>query len=112
MPSTTTEKNSLATKFGTDAAYVALFTTAPSGGSPGTEVTGGTYARVAATWGSPANGVITASATLNVPAGVTVNGAGVYSALTGGTYIDGGSVTAQTFGTAGTYVLSLTFTEV
>jgi hypothetical protein len=109
--STTAEKNNLATKYGTDGAYVALFSTVPSGGSPGTELTGGTYARVAAGWGAASNGVISGSATLNVPSGATVAGVGLFTASTGGTYIDGGSVTSQTFGTAGTYTVTLTYTQ-
>jgi len=108
---TTTEKNSLATKYATDALYGALFTTAPSGSTPGTEVTGGTYARVAVSWGAAAGGVITATVTVNVPAGVTINGAGLYSAITAGTYLDGGSVPSQAFAAAGTYTLTLTYTQ-
>lgn len=112
MPSTTVEKNALAAKYGVDGAWVALFTSAPSGDTPGAEVAGGTYARVAPSWSSPASGVITATVTVNVPAGTTVVGAGLYSASTGGTYIDGGTVTSQAFASAGTYQLTLTFTQV
>lgn len=111
MPSTTLEKNNLATKYGTDGAYVALFTSAPSGNTPGAEVSGGTYARVALSWGAPSNGVTTATATINVPASTTVQGAGLYTASTAGSYIDGGTVTSQTFSTAGTYTLTITYTQ-
>ena len=106
--STTTEKNSLATKYGTDAAYVTLFTTAPSGGTPGTEFSG---SRVAVSWGAPSNGAITASATLNVNSGQTINGVGLYSASTGGTYVDGATVSSQAFSSNGTYTVSLTYTQ-
>lgn len=109
--STTAEKNNLATKYGTDGAFVALFTTAPSGNTPGTEVTGGSYARVAAGWGAASAGVITGSATLNVPSGVTLLGVGLYTASTAGTYIDGVTVTSQTFASAGTYTVTLTYTQ-
>jgi hypothetical protein len=112
MPiATTGEKNSLATKYGTDAPYAALFSTAPSGSTPGTEVTGTGYARQAISWGAASNGAITASVTFNVPSGQTVAGAGVYSAVTGGTYLDGGSLTSQAFASAGTYTLTLTYTQ-
>lgn len=112
MPvSTTTEKNNLATKYGQDGVYIALFSSAPSGGTPGTELTGGTYARVAAGWGAASGGVITASGTLNVPSGATVAGVGLYTAVSGGTYVDGASLTSQAFGTAGTYTVSLTYTQ-
>jgi len=106
------EKNSLATKYGTDAPYAALYTTAP-GATAGTEVTGGSpaYARKALTWGAPSNGVITATATFDVPAGTTVVGAGLHSAVTGGTYLDGGAVASQQFASQGTYALTLTFTQ-
>jgi len=108
---TSTQKNSLASAYGTAAAYGALFTTAP-GGSAGTEVTGGSpaYARKALTWGSPTAGVITATATFDVPA-CTVVGTGVYSAATGGTYLDGNTVTSQTFSTQDTVTVTFTFTE-
>lgn len=108
MVATTTEKNSLATKYSTDTVYAALFTTAPSGSSPGTEVSGGSYARIAVSWSAPSAGVITASCSFNVPV-TTVAGAGLYTALTGGTYLDGGAITSQSV-QAGTYTLSLSFT--
>ena len=108
---TSTQKNSLASAYGTAAAYGALFTTAP-GGSAGTEVTGGSpaYARKALTWGAPSGGVITATATFDVPA-CTVVGTGVYSAATGGTYLDGNTVTSQTFSSQDTVTVTFTFTE-
>ena len=108
---TSTQKNSLASAYGTAAAYGALFTTAP-GGSAGTEVTGGSpaYARKALTWGAPSGGVITATATFDVPA-CTVVGTGVYSAVTGGTYLDGNTVTSQTFSSQDTVTVTFTFTE-
>lgn len=108
---TTAQKNTLASAYGTAATFAALYTTAP-GATAGTEVTGGTpaYARKAITWSAPSNGVITASVTFDVPAGTTVVGAGLHTALTAGTYLDGGTVTSQTFATQGTYVLTLTET--
>lgn len=108
----TAAKNTLATSFGTAATHAALYTTA-GGATQGTEVTGGTpaYARKAISWGAPTNGVVTASVTFDVPAGVTVAGAGVHTAATGGSnYLEGGSVTSQNFATQGTYTLTLTFT--
>lgn len=107
---TATQKNTLATAYGGAATYGALYTTAP-GGSAGTEVTGGSpaYARKALTWGSPTNGVVTATATFDVPSGATVVGAGVHTASTGGTYLDGATVTSQAFGSQGTYAATFTF---
>lgn len=114
---TTVEKNSLATKYGTDTGFAALFTADP--GSSGTvvgEVTGGSpaYARKAVSWGAASGGVITASVTFDVPAGTTVTFAGVCTAGTAGVsdLRDKVAVTSQAFATQGTYVLTLTFTEV
>lgn len=106
---TTAEKNSLATKYGTDAPYGAVYTSAP-GASAGTEPTG-VYARKALTWSAPTNGVITASATFDIPAGATIVGIGLHSALTAGTYIDGATITSQAFGTQGTLAVTFTYTQ-
>jgi hypothetical protein len=105
--STATIKNALASAYGTTAVQAALYTTVPSG-SAGTEVTGGSYTRKTLTWGSAVGGVVTATAVFDVPAGVTVRGAGVHN--TGGTYLDGGSVPEQPFASAGQYTLTLTTT--
>ncbi|MGN6655689.1 MAG: hypothetical protein ACTHJ9_10155 [Rhodanobacter sp.] len=104
-------KNSLATKYSTEALYAALYTTAP-GSSAGTEVTGGSpaYARKALTWSAPSNGQITASATFDVPA-CTVVGSGFHTASTAGTYVDGFSVASTTFAGQDTLTVSYTFTE-
>lgn len=105
---TTAKKNSMATAYGSDTAYGALFTTAGTA-TPGTEVTGGSpaYARKLLSWSAPTNGVITASATFDVPA-CTVLGTGVYTAATGGTYLDGNAVTSTTF--SGQDTVTVTFT--
>lgn len=108
MPSTTVEKNNLATKYGVDAPYATLFTTAPSGNTPGTEAA---VTRQAVTWSAPSAGVITATVSFSVGAGVTIVGTGLYSAATAGTYIDGATVTSQAFPSAGTYQLTLTYTQ-
>lgn len=105
---TTTEKNSLAAKYAADGLYGTLFNTTPSGSTPGTEVT--SIVRQALSWSAPSAGVITATATFSVISGQTVAGAGLYTALTGGTYLDGGGLTPQAFASAGTYTLTLTFT--
>jgi hypothetical protein len=106
-------KNSLAAKYATEAAYGTLYTTAP-GASAGTEVTGGTpaFARKALTWSSPASGVITASAVFDIPAGTTVVGSGVHTAVTGGSYVDGKSETPANFPSQDTVTVTFTFTEV
>lgn len=108
---TATQKENLAVAYGSNATYAALYTTVP-GASAGTEVTGGTYARKALTWAAgTVDGVVTATVTFDVPAGVTVAGAGVHTAVTAGAYLDGAAVTSQAFATAGTYSLTLTYTQ-
>jgi len=109
---TSTQKNNAATGYTAAATYAALYTTVP-GGSAGTEVSGGSpaYARKALTWGAPSAGVSTVTVTFDVPTGTTVVGAGVHTAVTAGTYLDGVAVTSQAFASQGTYALTLTFTE-
>lgn len=109
---TATQKNTLATAYGGAALYAALYTTAP-GGSAGTEVTGGSpaYARKSISWGAASGGVITGTVTFDVPTGTTVVGAGVHTAITAGSYLDGAAVTSQAFASQGTYQLAMTYTQ-
>ena len=114
MVATNTEKSSLATKYGTDAVYGALFTADPgTTGSVTGEVTGGSpaYARKTITWGTATNGVITGTCTFDVPSGTTVTFAGVCSGLTGANLLDRVSVTSQTFASQGTYAVTFTYTQ-
>jgi len=105
-------KNSMATHYGTIAAYGAVYTSAP-GASAGTEPSGGSpaYARKALTWSSASGGVLSASATFDVPAGTTVVGTGVHDAVTAGNYIDGKTETSVNFPTQDTVTVTFTFTE-
>ena len=69
--------------------YVALFTAAPSDTGGGTEVTGGTYARTAVTFGAPSPaGTITQSADVNFPVATaswgTITHYGIFDASTAG----------------------------
>lgn len=110
---TSTMKNTLSDAYKGAAAYAALYTTAP-GGSAGTEPSGGSpaYARKALTWGSSSNGVVSATAvTFDVPTSTTIVGAGIHTAVTAGTYLDGAAVTSQAFASQGTYQLTLTYTQ-
>ncbi|MBP1241726.1 hypothetical protein ABID92_000446 [Frigoribacterium sp. PvP120] len=109
---TTALKNSLADRYAALALFGALYATVP-GANPGTELSGGSpaYARKPLTWGTAANGATTASATFDVPAGSTVAGAGVHSALTNGNYLDGIAVTSQSFSTQGQMTVAFTFTQ-
>ena len=109
VPATKTEvANFLETKF----AYGAIFTSAPSGATPGTEVTGGTYARKPLTWTNGADGVTTASATFDIPAGVTVKGTGLFDALTAGNYKEGRTETDLAYPQDGQLTVTWTTTAV
>ena len=109
---TTLEKNNLATDYGNDSPYGAVYTTAP-GATAGTEPSGGSpaYARKALSWSSASGGVISASATFDIPTGVTIVGIGLHSAVSGGTYHDGVAVTDQEFASQGTLTVTFTYTQ-
>lgn len=70
------------------ARYVALYTASPSDAGGGTEVSGGSYARVAATFGAASGGSASNSAPVTYPTPTaswgTVTHFGVFDALTGG----------------------------
>ena len=115
MPiATTALKNTIATSYKTAVVYAALFTADP--GATGTvvgEVSGGSYARVAIVWGAASGGVVVGTATINVPASTTITFAAGCTSGTATTadLLDKVAITSQTFSTAGTYALTLTFTE-
>lgn len=93
------------------AVYVSVHTADP--GTTGTnEASGGApaYKRVATTWSAPANGQITGSqVTVDLPAG-TYTHAGLWSAATGGTFIDKVAIASTTLGAQGTLLITPTFT--
>ncbi len=70
------------------AVYVGLYTSDPGEGNTGTEVSGGSYARTAVTFGSPSNGVSTNSASVTFPTATgtwgTVTHVGILDASTSG----------------------------
>lgn len=104
--------NALAEIVTTKAAKFISLHTANPGTTGANEVAGGTYARVATTWGSIAGGTVTGSqVTVNVPAGVTITHWGVWDAATGVNYYDGGPLpSSEAYGSAGTYLLTPTLT--
>lgn len=112
---TTTQQNNLASAYASNGPAGSVYTTTPTS-SPGTEPSGGSpaYARKTIGWGSPSGGVITGSATFDIPSGTTLVGAGVHSSTSGtaaATYLDGTTVTSQAFASQGTYAVTFTFTE-
>ena len=70
------------------AVYVGLYTSDPTDANSGTEVSGGSYARVAVTMGAPSNGVSTNSAAATFPTATgtwgTVGWIGILDASTSG----------------------------
>jgi hypothetical protein len=68
--------------------YVSLWTTDPTDAGSGTEVSGGSYARTAVTFGAPSNGVTTNDADVTFPTATgtwgTVGWIGINDALTTG----------------------------
>lgn len=68
--------------------YVGLFTSDPTDANTGTEVSGGSYARTAVTFGAPSNGVTTNSAAVEFPQATgtwgTVGWIGILDAATSG----------------------------
>lgn len=93
------------------ATFISLHT-----GNPGTtganEVAGGSYIRVATTWGTPSGGsMLGTQVTINVPVSTTITNWGLWSTSTAGNYYDGGQLpTAVTFNVAGTYLITVTLT--
>ena len=68
--------------------YVSLYTTDPTDADSGTEVSGGSYARTAVTFGAPSNGVTTNSADVTFPTATgswgLVTHIGIHDASTSG----------------------------
>jgi hypothetical protein len=105
--STTEANQALAT---TNWAYVSLHTADP-GTTGASEVTGGTYARVAVTWGAATGGAVANSGALsiNLPASTTASYFGIWSAITAGTYMVGGALSPSitTGASAGTVTIAV-----
>jgi len=68
--------------------YVSLYTSDPTDADTGTEVSGGSYARTAVTFGAPSNGVSTNSADVTFPVATaswgTITHMGLHDASTSG----------------------------
>lgn len=73
----------------------------------GTEITGGSYARKAVTWGDASSGTIrpTGDLTFDIPASTTVGGWRGFTADTAGTNYGGDDLTNEAFAGAGQYKL-------
>ena len=79
------------------AVYVGLFTVTPGEAAGGTEVTGGSYARQAATFGAASSGATTNNANIDftgMPAATTV-AIGIFDASTSGNMLLYGALTTN-----------------
>jgi hypothetical protein len=88
--------------------HISLHTANP-GTTGASEVTGGSYARQAVTWGAASAGVKSNSAQLvfNVPGGTTITHVAGWTASSGGTFRGGGALGAsQAYATDGTYTIA------
>lgn len=94
-------------------AAISLHSATPST-SGAAEITGGSYARVNTAWSPPASSAMSGSqVTLNVPAGATISYFGVWTSTSSGSYLGGGILPAtESYGEAGTYLLTPTITGV
>ncbi len=111
MPFTPTADTTAITAVKNAAAFISIHTADP-GTTGASELSGGSYARVATTWGTVTNGSVTGSAVvLNIPASSAISYWGLWTAGTGGTFYYGGTLAAaESFGVAGTYTLTPTLT--
>lgn len=85
------------TTFTKPTTYVALYTTAPTDSSAGTEVTGGSYARIAGAWDAASGGASSNSGNLDftgMPA-CTVVAVGILDNSTGGNLLIYGTLTSN-----------------
>ncbi len=112
---TAQQKENTAAGYVGSAAYLSLHTADPAG-TGANEVSGGSpaYQRVALTWSAgPVDGVYTASlaAPFEVPPSTTITHVGVWTAQTGGTYLDKAACSV-TFASQGQLTLpSITYTQ-
>lgn len=111
MGYTNTSKNTGLDAIGAAATYISFHTADPST-TGANEVAGGTYARVQTTWGAAATASKAGSQiTSNIPAATTITYWGLWTAVSGGTFHYGGTLSAsESFGGAGTYLFTPSLT--
>lgn len=103
MPYTNDGKNAMLNHLKTLMTHIALHD------AQGNEISGGTpaYARKSATWGTASGGELSLSGEVefNVPGGKTVKYVSFKSALTSGVEYARGTVTEETYGNQGSFVV-------
>ena len=106
-------KENLAVAYGTNGAYASLHSADP--GTTGvSEISGGApaYARKALTWAAgTVDGIVTASATFDVPASTGITHAGIWTAVTAGTYLDKVAAVYSSQASQGQMTVNFTFTQ-
>lgn len=95
-----------------DTPYLALYTSSPNAGGGGTEVTGGSYARAAITFGSITGGSMTNSSAITFSGlpNSTITHYGILNASTGGTLKVYGALNSSAAVVTGDQVQFLTST--
>lgn len=106
---TTSIKNDMCTAYAAACTHASLHTADP-GTTGASEVAGGTYARVAISWGAPSAGVIVGTATINVPPSTTTTHAGAWNASTSGTFKEKYVEVYNSQPVAGTVAVTITYT--
>lgn len=109
MALSTAAKNAALDHLATVMVFASLHTADP-GDTGANEVSGGSpaYGRKAITWNAATGGALdnNANPVFDVPAATTVTHAGLWSAVTGGTYHGSGDIANETFAGQGQYTLS------
>jgi hypothetical protein len=98
----------------TGAAVAGSVHTADPGTTGASEVSGGApaYARIALTWTPGTTGTAQASATFNIPSGITAAWGGIWSQVaTGGTFRDTVDIVDQAFASQGQLTINYTYTQ-
>lgn len=112
MPiATNTQKETLAVAYGAAATHASLHTAAP-GTTGASEVPAGVYARKPITWAAGgSDGVVTGSVTFDVPASTAITNAGLWTALTAGTFLDSVAAAYASQTSQGTLTVNFTYTQ-
>jgi hypothetical protein len=109
MPLVNNAKHAMLDHLATLAVWASLHSADPST-TGANELSGGSpaYARKAITWNAAAAGALdnNANPVFDVPAGVTVAWAGLWSASSAGTFYGSADVTDEAFAAQGTYTLT------
>lgn len=108
----TATKNALASAYVALGNWISLHVSDPGTTGAG-EATGGTpaYARKQTSWGAPTNGVATGSQVAIDAAAGTYPWAGIWSAASGGTFVDKIAIASTTLGAQGQVQVTPSYTQ-